>query len=63
MEKPNASITANVPMIDTGIAIIGISVVRKLCRNTKMMTSTRSAASQNVETTSSIDARTKRVVS
>ena len=34
IEKPNASITAKVPMIDTGIATIGISVVRKLCRNT-----------------------------
>ena len=34
IENPSASITPNVPMIDTGIATIGISVVRRLCRNT-----------------------------
>ena len=34
IENPSASITPKVPMIDTGIAIIGISVVRMLCRNT-----------------------------
>ena len=63
MEKPIASITPKVPMIDTGMVIIGISVVRMLCRNTKMITSTRTAASQKVWTTSAIDALTKRVVS
>ena len=34
IENPSPSMIANVPMIDTGMAIIGMIVVRKLCRNT-----------------------------
>jgi hypothetical protein len=35
IEKPEEFIIANVPMIDTGIAIIGISVARDDCKNTE----------------------------
>ena len=33
-EKPNAAITAKVPMSETGIATIGMSAVRQDCRKT-----------------------------
>ena len=63
IEKPNAAMTAKVPTIDTGIAIIGISVARQSCRKMKMTSRTRSAASTSVWMSSSSDADTKSVVS
>ena len=58
IEKPNASSTAKVPMIDTGTAISGMSEARQVCRN-RMTTSTTSAmASSRVCSTASIDWRT-----
>ena len=63
IEKPKIAIIANVPMMDTGIAIIGMSVARKLCRKMKIVTSTRTPASMSVLTRSSSDASTKSVVS
>ena len=33
-EKPSISITASVATSDTGIAMVGMMVVRQLCRNT-----------------------------
>ena len=62
-EKPSASITANVPISDTGTAISGISVARKLPRNRKTTITTRMKASIRVWTTSSMLSLTKAVVS
>ena len=33
IEKPSSGKTANVPISDTGTAIIGMSVARQFCRN------------------------------
>ncbi len=33
-EKPHTSITASVATSDTGMAMVGMMVVRQLCRNT-----------------------------
>ena len=63
IEKPKIAIIANVPMIDTGIAIMGISVARKLWRKMKIVTSTSTPASISVFTRSSSEASTKSVVS
>ena len=63
IEKPKIAIIAKGPMIETGIAIMGISVARKLCRKMKIVTSTRMPASIRVFTRSSSDASTKSVVS
>ena len=63
IEKPNAAITAKVPTIDTGIAIIGISVARQSCRKMKITMRTSTAASTSVLMSSSSDAETKSVVS
>ena len=53
-EYPIASITAKVPMIDTGTATRGISVVRQLPRNRNTTRTTRTMASASVRTTSSM---------
>ena len=52
-----------VPTIDTGTASTGISVARRLCRNTNTTITTSTSASKNVWTTSEIDARVNSVVS
>ena len=59
MEKPNASITANVPISDTGTAASGMIEARHVWR--KMMTTmtTSRIASTSVCTTASIECRTK----
>jgi hypothetical protein len=49
-----ASITANVPTIDTGTATSGISVVLNLPRNKNTVKPTRMIASASVQMTSSI---------
>ena len=55
------SITANVPTIETGTAISGMSVARHVCRNTRTTSATRAIASKSVSMTASIDSRTKTV--
>ena len=63
IEKPNASITANVPSSTTGTAIAGISVARRFCRKIYITRKTSTNASISVLTTSSIDRRMNGVVS
>ena len=60
---PIASITAKVPMIETGTASSGISVVRSLPRKTNTTIATRTKASSRVLITSWIVAFTNTVVS
>ena len=62
-EKPSASITASVPISDTGIAMAGMTVLRQLCRNRNTTAMTSAKASPSVKITSCIDAETKVVVS
>ena len=59
--KPNASISANVPTIDTGTATSGITDARQFCRNTITTSTTSATASSSVVTTASIELCTKRV--
>ena len=49
------------PTSDTGTVIAGISVARKLCRNTYTTRKTSTIASTSVVSTSRIDSVTKRV--
>ena len=46
--KPSAAMAAKAPMIVTGTVVAGTSVARQSCRNTRMTTSTSSAASIRV---------------
>ena len=61
IEKPRASSTAKVPTMDTGTASSGITEARQVCRNTTTTSTTSRIASTSVETTFSIEVRTKRV--
>ena len=63
IEKPSASMPMKVPTIDTGTAITGISVARRLCRNTNTTITTSTSASKKVWTTSEMEARVNSVVS
>ena len=63
MEKPKASSTPKVPSSTTGTAMVGISVARKFCRKRYITRKTSTMASTSVFTTSSIESRTKGVVS
>ena len=63
MLKPAAAMTPNVPRSTTGTAMVGMSVARKFCRKRNMTRNTRAIASRSVFTTSSIESRTKGVVS
>ena len=47
-EKPNASITPNVPISDMGTAMTGISVARQFCSDRKTTRITSSNASKSV---------------
>ena len=62
-EKPHTSITARVATSDTGMAIVGMIVVRQLCRKSYSSWMTRISASPSVRITSCMAADTKRVVS
>ncbi len=62
IEKPISFTNANAPISDTGIVIAGISVLRHVCRNTKITRTTSTMASMSVVTTSRIDASTTSVV-
>ena len=59
--KPKADITAKVPTRDTGMARIGMSAVRKFCRNTITTSTTRAIASKMVTITASTEACTNSV--
>jgi len=63
MLNPAAAMTAKVPTIETGIAIMGISVARPLCRKMKITASTSRPASTSVLMSSSIEADTNFVLS
>ena len=58
MEKPNSSITANVPTMDTGTASRGMIDARHVCRNTITTSTTSATASSSVWITARIDSRT-----
>ncbi|MNL48430.1 hypothetical protein D3C87_1712890 [compost metagenome] len=62
-ENPRADMPIKVPTMDTGTAIAGISVARRLCRKMKTTTTTNTSASKKVCITSEIDARVNAVVS
>jgi len=57
-ENPNAAMTAKVPISDTGMATIGITAARQLCRKIITTSTTRTSASNSVFSTSSMEART-----
>ena len=61
IEKPKASMTANVPTSDTGTAASGMIEARQVCK--KMMTTmtTSRMASKSVSTTASMECRTNTV--
>ena len=62
-EKPSISMTTSVAISDTGMAMVGMIVVRQLCRKTNTTATTSTSASPSVISTSCIEAETKRVVS
>ena len=63
IEKPSASMPAKVLTSATTIATAQMNVVRRLCRNRYTTSTTSSTASISVWITSSIDRRTKSLVS
>ena len=63
MEKPSNGKIANVPINDTGTAIIGISVARQFCRNRNTTSVTSTMASRIVFAISLIPSVTGAVVS
>ena len=54
-EKPNSDMKKNVPISDTGMATIGMTAARQVCRNMMMTSTTSSTASPMVFTTSLTD--------
>ena len=58
MEKPNASISAAVPISDSGMVTTGMMTARKVPRNRKITAITITTASTSVSLTSSIEALT-----
>ncbi len=63
IEKPSKYMPANVPISDTGTATDGITVARRLWRNTHTTQNTSARASKKVYATSRIDVRTYLLVS
>ena len=61
IEKPNALMSVNVPMIDTGTASNGMMAARQLCRNRTTTTTTSARASSSVVMTARMDSRTNTV--
>jgi hypothetical protein len=57
-EKPMIAMTANVPISETGIVAVGISVVRRSCRKIRTVRMTSTAAMKSVSTMSLIEATT-----
>ena len=62
IEKPISLTNANAPISETGIVIAGMSVLRHVCRNTKMTRTTSAIASASVISTSRIESSTTSVV-
>ena len=62
MEKPISLTNAKAPMSETGMVMAGISVLRHVCRNTKITRTTSAIASTSVLRTSVIDSSTTSVV-
>jgi hypothetical protein len=58
IEKPTKYMIANVETIEAGIARPGMTVARRLRKNTKMITTTRMPAMTSVSIASSIERRT-----
>ena len=54
-EMPAAAITMKLPINDTGMARIGITAARQLCRNTTTTSTTRINASNSVWITASTE--------
>ena len=54
-EKPNIAMKKKVPMSDTGMATIGMTAARQVCRNRITTSTTRMIASPMVSTTASTD--------
>ena len=57
-EKPIASMTAKVPISETGTATSGMIEARHVCKNTMTTITTRRIASKSVSTTARIELRT-----
>ncbi len=55
--KPNVAMKKNVPISDTGIAMIGITAARQVCRKMMITSTTSSAASRMVSITALTDWR------
>ena len=60
-ENPTADSTAKVPTSETGIATIGMTDARQVCRNRTTTMTTRATASQIVVSTSCTDCAMKSV--
>jgi hypothetical protein len=60
-EKPSASITANVPISETGTATSGMIEARHVWRKTTTTSTTSRMASKSVWATALIDSRTNTV--
>ncbi len=58
IEKPNISISPNVPMMDTGTASSGMIDARQVCRNRITTSTTSATASSSVCVTASMLERT-----
>jgi len=63
MEKPISDITANVPMMETKMETVGMSVDLMSCKNTYTTMITRSIASISVRMTELIEAYRNLLVS
>jgi len=63
MEKPISDITANVPMMETKMETVGMSVDLMSCKNTYTTTITRSIASISVRMTELMEAYRNLLVS
>ena len=61
IENPKASISENVPTMDTGTASSGMSAARQVCRKTMTTTTTRPMASRSVLRTALMESETKTV--
>ena len=54
-EKPTTAITKNVPMSDTGMAMMGMTAARHVCRNSSTTSTTSTIAFQMVSITALTD--------
>src|SRR3954469_13943409 len=63
IENPSNPMTKNVPISETGTAIIGMTVARQFWRNTSTTMNTSTNASSSVWYTLAIDSSTNAVVS